>query len=422
MPARAGFPDRSALLADLRRNVFAPPAHPAPPDRIGAEVEFLCLAAGTGAPVPLDAPAGPALLPVVRRHAADSGWIEVPTPYGAPRFRVPGGGVLFFEPGGQIEFSTPPCPSAAALLACLRRVLLPLLGRLRAEGIEPVAAGIDPYNPLEAVAPQLSGERYLRMAAYLARRGPAGGRMMRQTAAFQLNLDFGSEPLLRWRVLNAAAPYLLALFANSPHYAGRPTGHRSFRAHCWRELDPARTGLLPCRGDPVEEYLRFVLAAPEMLRCPLPDEPPPPLGEHLARGEVGWDAWRAHLSTLFPEVRPKGYLELRTLDAVGPEGWAAPVAVVGGMLYHPPSLRAAADLLGAPDPGLLRPAGEAGMDDPRIAAVARDLFRIGLSGSAGLGDAFLNAADLDAAARFLTLLPNWSEASTPAARPDPVAR
>jgi glutamate--cysteine ligase len=392
--------DHRALLTDLRQRVFTPAGGPGVPDRIGAEAELIPLLADTGAPVPLDAAEGPALLPLLRRHAMEAGWVEAPTPYGAPRFRVPEGGWLFFEPGGQIEFSTPPYSSASALLACLRRVLLPLIETMRGEGIALVAAGIDPFNPLERVPLQLGGARYTRMAAYLARFGPAGGRMMRQTAAFQLNLDFGSEPELRWRVLNAAAPFLLALFANSPCYAGRPTGHRSFRAACWRALDPARTGLLPCADDPAAGYLEFALAAPALLKCPPQGEDYLPFREWLARGQATPDDWHVHLSTLFPEVRPKGYLELRSLDAVAPEGWAASVAVVGGLLYDPQSLRAAADLLGAPDPAVLRGAGECGLADPRIAAVARDLLRLGLEGAAALGSGFIDESDLEAAQLF----------------------
>jgi glutamate--cysteine ligase len=279
-------------------------------------------------------------------------------------------------------------------------VLLPLTAALREEGVELHSVGIDPVNSLEDVPLQLGGARYTRMATYFARRGTAGGRMMRQTAAFQLNLDFGREPVLRWRVLNAAAPYLLAIFANSPVYAGRPTGHASFRAACWRALDPLRTGLLPCTGDAVQEYLGFALAAPAMLLGPPDGAEPPPFGEWRVHGTVTPHDWREHLSTLFPEVRPKGYLELRSLDAVAPEWWAAPVALVGGMLYHPPSLRAAAELLGPPDAGTLWRAGEAGLGDPHVARVARDLFEIGVAGAARLGDGFLAPEDRAVAAEY----------------------
>ena len=76
------------------------------------------------------------------------------------------------------------------------------------------------------------------MADYFARLGPAGAQMMRQTAAFQVSLDFDDEPWLRWRVLNAAAPYVSAIFANSPVYQGGPPGSRAPAPQVWRDARP----------------------------------------------------------------------------------------------------------------------------------------------------------------------------------------
>jgi glutamate--cysteine ligase len=390
--------DGSALRKDLREHAFT--AHRAAPgaDRIGAEVEFLVLDSSSGAPVAIDAPTGPTLLPSIRRHALARRWVEEPTGYGAPRFLVRGGGCIFFEPGGQVEFSTPPLPSPRALLRCLRRVMLPLLDDLRADGIDPVFLGIDPLNPLSALPLQLDGHRYGRMAEHLARYGPAGGRMMRQTAALQLNLDFGEDACLRWRVLNAAAPYLLAVFASSPRYERRDTGHRSFRAACWRVLDPSRTGLMGGEADVEAEYLDFALSAEAML-MPAVDGRPLPFRDWVARGGVELADWRAHLSTLFPEVRPKGYLELRSLDAVGPEAWAAAVVLVSGLVCDRGTLLTAQDLLGAPDPAVLRTAGESGLSDPAIGVVARDLCGIALRAAAGRSG--FDPVDLEHAADFV---------------------
>ena len=140
----------------------------------------------------------------------------------------------------------------------------------------------------------LRTRRYQRMADYLARRSPAGARMMRQTAAFQVALDLDDEPWLRWQVLNAAAPYVVAIFANSPVYAREETGCASARATVWRELDPARTGLPWSARQPVETYLDFALEAPAILL-------PTVRGEHLPFGE--WlapgprDAWTSGTTT-----------------------------------------------------------------------------------------------------------------------------
>src|SRR5215210_8228491 len=99
------------------------------------------------------------------------------------------------------------------------------------------------------------------MTTFFDSLGPAGVQMMRQTAALQLNLERGPKPRERWRLLNALAPVVVALFANSGYYAGSHTGHRSYRAHLWRTLDPTRTGIIEKGGESVAEYHRFALNA-----------------------------------------------------------------------------------------------------------------------------------------------------------------
>ncbi|MDQ3556155.1 MAG: glutamate-cysteine ligase family protein [Gemmatimonadota bacterium] len=388
----------ATLLADLRRRAFAPSAGP---PRIGVEAEFLLLDADTRLPVPLHAASGTASLPLLRRFAREAGWTEEDTGYGAPRWHHRRIGVLSYEPGGQIELSSVPFHSATALLAALRSILLPLRRMAAEAGIEMLGAGIDPFNPLERAPLLLHGERYRRMDAYLSRRGPAGPRMMRQTASLQVNLDWGpeEEAWLRWRVLNAAAPHLLAIFANSPRYAGDATGHASFRAAQWRALDPARTGVLRCGPDAAAEYLEWALRAPAIL-LPGGGSQPRPFGEETGRREVGLADWHAHLSTLFPEVRPKGHLELRTLDAVEPEHFAAAVALLAGLLYAPGSLRAATELLGAPSNVRLARAGEAGLADPLLARTASELWEIALDGCEALGSGFIDGATLEQARDF----------------------
>ncbi|MDQ3605832.1 MAG: glutamate-cysteine ligase family protein [Gemmatimonadota bacterium] len=392
----AGF---ELLAADLRERAFGVRAHaPSSHRRIGAEVELIPVSTETRLALPIEAVEGPASLPFLRYFARSRGWVEDAASR-SPRFLLPGGGLLAYEPGGQIEYSTPPLLSASALLGELRAVVLPLRTAARDAGIELLSLGIDPHTPLEQVALQLCDSRYLGMTEYLAAIGTEGVRMMRQTAAFQLSLDVEDEPLLRWRVLNAAAPYLLAIFANSPRYAGMPTGHQSVRAHVWRELDPTRTGVFAAAGDEVAEYLHFALDAPAIL--PRSAEGAYlPFGELAARGGVTLADWQTHLSTLFPEVRPRGHLELRSLDAVDPIWYAAPVALLSGLIYSRATLHAAAELLAPPDAELLRQAGQVGLRDVEIGRRARDLCEIGLGGAAALGEEFLNKADLEIAREF----------------------
>jgi glutamate--cysteine ligase len=395
---------RAALEADLASRAFAaPPDATLTPRRVGAEVELIPLDAATGRRCPLEPSptTGVTLgtLPFLRRYGSRQGWREVTTAKGTPSFQLPGNATISFEPGGQLEYSSPPCRSPSALLALLRSVVIPLRAAAAHEGIELLAAGLDPCNPAEAAPLLLHSPRYRRMAEYLARIGPAGARMMRQTAAFQLSLDLDDEPSLRWRVLNAAAPYLVAIFANSPVYEGESTGCRSARAEVWRTLDPARTGLPWDERDPVGRYCDFALRAPALL-LPELDGAYRPFGEWLRHARPTLEEWHEHLSTLFPEVRPRGHLELRSCDAVPPQWYAAPVALAVGIAYDPWARRAATDLLGRPDPDLLRRAGRMGLGDAGIRRVAADLADIALAGCGHLGPAYFHPSDLEQARLF----------------------
>lgn len=391
---------RAALAVDLAERAFAGPiAGSLTPRRLGAEVEFIPVETLTGQRCGLDAEGAVSTLPFLRRYGNRQGWGESRTLKGTPCFTLPEGGTVTFEPGGQLEYSSPPCRSASALLALLRSVVLPLRAAAAGEGIDLLAVGIDPLNSAERAPIVVHAQRYQRMAEYLSRIGPAGARMMRQTAAFQVSVDFDDEPWLRWRVLNAAAPYVVAIFANSPIYAGERTGYQSARAAAWRDLDPMRTGFAYDERAPVEAYLDFALAAPAIL-FPSLDGEHKPFGEWLTRANPTVEEWQDHLSTLFPEVRPRGHLELRSADAIAPEWYAAPLALTAGILYDSGALRAAADLLPLPDLGLLERAGRLGLHDPTIARTAVDLFELGLSGCAGLGAGYFHPSDLEQARAY----------------------
>jgi glutamate--cysteine ligase len=122
--------------------------------------------------------------------------------------------------------------------------------------------------------------------------------------------------------------------------------------------------------------------------------------EWMGRANPTLDEWHDHLSTLFPEIRPRGHLELRSADAIAPQWYAAPLALSAGMLYDPGALRAADDLLGAPDPSLLDHAGRWGLHDPAMARTAADLFEIALRGCGALGPRYFHPSDLEQATGF----------------------
>jgi len=348
---------------------------------IGAEIEFIPVDRATRRPVPIARS-----LRVARRTAMHFGLEEFGGPYCIPNFSAEDQGAITFEPGGQIEYSAPPYRSASVLAAKLREVEAIMREAAEVEGVDLVALGIDPCNAVESTTLQIGGARYPKMDAYFSTIGPFGARMMRQTASFQVSLDTSEDPTALWRLLNAAAPVIVSMFANSAIYEGRPTGYRSYRAHVWRMLDAKRTGILPGGDDPVAEYEAFALGAPAMMH-PDHDGIYRPFGELLAAGRVNEHDWAVHLTTLFPEVRARGTFEVRSADAVPAEHYVVPPALLGGLAYDPPARAAALDLLGAPDPERLARASRE--------HATRDLLDIALQGCRRLGPEFLDPADVE---------------------------
>ncbi|MEO8199594.1 MAG: L-histidine N(alpha)-methyltransferase [Gemmatimonadota bacterium] len=391
----------SVLRQDLRESAFAL-TRPAPDGlgHVGAEIEFIALRSGDLRPCPVvSVDGGLDSRGFLRSYGAPLGWREELSPKGTPRFILPGQGTLSFEPGGQLEFSSTTASTATGALDLLRAVVQPLRAAAKNAGIELLDVGIDPINPIDNVPLALDAERYVKMDQYFRTIGPSGARMMRQTAAFHLNLDFGKENMLRWRVLNSAAPYLTAIFANSTQYAGARTQFMSTRAAAWRNLDPARTGTMPAGPVAEDEYLNFALGAPAMLLEPI-DGRYAPFIDYWGTDGLTLDDWHEHLSTLFPDIRPRGYLEVRCIDAIPAEWYAAPVVLLAGLLYHGPSLLVTDDLLGSPQPGLLYRAAAAGLTDPDIGPVARDLFEVGLRGARALGEEYVSEEDQAIAEAF----------------------
>ncbi|HXT18326.1 MAG TPA: glutamate-cysteine ligase family protein [Gemmatimonadaceae bacterium] len=358
---------------------------------IGAEVELLALGSESNRPVALEAERG-GLIETLRAYGERHGWREIAAVGGMTKFDVPGRALVSFEPGGQIEISSVPCDSVNALVALLHDIVRPLRADLLERGITLTSIGIDPFNDARDIPLQLHAPRYERMTAYFERIGPFGIRMMRQTAAMQVSLDRGATPSARWRLLNDLAPYLIAIFANSSHYLGEEAGHRSYRAHCWRQLDPTRTGVVGAGGDAADEYAAFALAANDMMRTTIHGE---------SRSFEWWmqhsndlSGWDTHLTTLFPEVRPRGHFEVRSCDAVPVEWYAVPLVLLSGIAYDDRASREAA-VLAAESRVLLRAAGQVGLADASLARTARDLFQLGLQGARRLGSRYVSGDLLD---------------------------
>ena len=242
---------------------------------------------------------------------------------------------------------------ARAQLAAGRRPP-PVSSRPRAPTCRPSTArslppgfvpAMTPWTPLRPPRRTLDLPRYVAMQQYFDRRGPAGHTMMCSTAALQVCVDAGLEgdssgsAARRWRRLHRLAPVLVAMFANSPFSVGGPNGWRSGRQAVWLAIDPARTQPPSTDRDPRNAWAEYVLDAP--LLCIRNEDGPwaPPPGLTMRswlRGDgprpATADDLDYHVSTLFPPVRPRGFLELRVLDAQPGSGWEVALAMVAALV------------------------------------------------------------------------------------------
>lgn len=338
-------------MRDRVATLFTRRSEPRPDSAIGAELELIPVNAETRRRVGIEPTwdhAGTA--EVIRVVARDRGWSEATDDYGGPCWRVTDGGRISYEPGGQIEISSPVCDSTDELVSLLHEIVEPLRQSAASLGVALLAVGVDPYNAINDAPVQLHAPRYDVMARHFNKIGPSGVRMMRQTASLQINLELGPRPLERWRLLNALAPYLTAAFANSRYYAGKDTGNESYRSLLWQHLDPSRTGLPYDAQRPIDAYTTFTERAARILNA---------------------DA--EHLTTLFPEVRPRGYFELRSIDAVELERAALAIRFVSALISSERTTHDALHLLGEPDPALLHTAATIGRADPLIDSRITDL-------------------------------------------------
>jgi glutamate--cysteine ligase len=268
------------------------------------------------------------------------------------------GASITLEPGGQLELSGAlidslhnTCTEVYRHLKQVKTVAEPL-------GVAFLGMGFQPKWRREDMQWMPKG-RYRIMRAYMPTRGGLGLDMMTRTCTVQVNLDFSSEAdmVKKFRTSLALQPVATALFANSPFVDGKPCGFLSYRSHVWEDTDPDRTGMLPWVFDGsmgFERYVEYMLDVPmyfvyrdgeyldasgQSFRDFLEGRLPACPGERPTLGD-----WENHLTTAFPEVRLKRYLEMRGADG-GP--WAelcALPAFWAGLLYDPSSLDAAWDL------------------------------------------------------------------------------
>jgi glutamate--cysteine ligase len=200
-------------------------------------------------------------------------------------------------------------------------------------------------------------KRYRIMGPYMPKVGTLGQRMMKQTATVQANIDFSSEKdaMAKFRTAMGIAPLLTAIFANSPIVEGQITGYKSFRGHIWTDTDKSRAGMLRFAFDPAvsfAHYVEYALDVPMYFikrGADYIDFTPITFREYWNHGHKGHEAtiedWDLHLTTLFPEVRIKKYMEARSADSQPPELMPALPALIKGFLYDADCLDGAWDLV-----------------------------------------------------------------------------
>ncbi|CAN5461058.1 ergothioneine biosynthesis glutamate--cysteine ligase EgtA [soil metagenome] len=291
---------------------------------------------------------------------------------------LPGGSAITVEPGGAVELSGPPLDGVLSAITAMAADRTALRAAFADAGFGLVLLGADPLRPPHRVNP---GPRYQAMEQFFVASdtGPAGAAMMTSTASVQVNLDAGPQEGWAGRVAlaHALGPVMIAIAANSPLLDGQFTGWQSSRQMVWSQLDSARCGpiLTASDDDPATDWARYALKAPIMLvRTP---DPVPVLDwvpfADWADGVVPLDGRRPttadldyHLTTLFPPVRPRGWLEIRYLDSVPDHLWPALVFTLTTLLDNPAAAAIAAEAVA--------PVGTAWDTAARVGLADRHLF------------------------------------------------
>lgn len=273
-------------------------------------------------------------------------------------YDVTGGGAISLEPGGQFELSGAPVETVHQTLAELMAHLAQVREIATPLGIGFLGLGLTP-SWSRAEIPVMPKGRYRIMSNYMPKVGQYGLDMMFRTCTVQTNLDFSSEAdmVKKLRVSVALQPVATALFANSPFTEGKPNGFLSFRSQIWTDTDNARSGMIPWAfesGMGFERWVDYALDVP-MYFVKRGDDYIDVSGssfraffdgknEKMPGERPTLSDWANHLSTIFPEVRLKRYLEMRGADGVPWRRLPALPAFWVGLLYDDTALDAAWDI------------------------------------------------------------------------------
>ena len=257
------------------------------------------------------------------------------------------------EPGGQLELSGRFCCDIHCSWRDLRRYQQQIVAAGKQTGLAFLGLGAQPFTALEKIA-WLPKPRYGIMGPYMLQTGDMGQRMMKQTAGTQVNLDFSDEAdcARKLRVVQWLSALCYALFANSPILEDRPTGFLSLRGEIWSRTDADRCGLIEqlfAAGSGFSDFVDYALDVP-LYFIQRENKLIDMTGKRFSFRQYldsGWGVeratladWNLHLSTLFPEVRLRPQVEVRSADSLPPAHTAAVAAFYKGLLYSDEALAA----------------------------------------------------------------------------------
>lgn len=364
---------------DELRRLFIRGEKPRDKWMIGAEIELFPLVQATGAPAEHQL-----VGKMFEAIAHDLGLALDREPTGAVIGAHGEGHLLSLEPGGQMEIATKPFPRAADLNAAIIRLTGALATAGAGHGVRFLAAGHQPRVDRDTV-PKMAKARYALMREYLPTRGSRGLDMMHLTGSVQCAVDFSDEANMvdKVRLAAQASPFLAALVSASPFFRGRPSGFKTMRYEIWRDVDNARSGLWPemvdAEGMTYARYIAKALAVPAMFfmrdgayRMPAAR----PYAAYVREGFEGTTVTVAdfvdHLTSLFPEIRLKSYVELRGTDCVPPPEAMGIASFWRSLLDNDAARAEAAERL-------------AGLDHAALVALQVDVARDGLAATSPIG-------------------------------------
>ncbi len=373
--------------------------------RIGVEHEQFAFDKKTLAPLPYDGKKA-CIRKLLETFAAGHDW-KIKFENGNPIALEKNGMIVSLEPGGQFEYSGSPLSTLTQVRAEMDSFYNNVRETAASLGIDFLPLGFHPQWTREDIH-WMPKSRYGIMREHMPKKGGHGIDMMIRTCGAQVNLDFETEQdmIRKYRVSLALQPAITALMANSHMKESADTGYASYRSYCWTDTDPARCGVPAfVFGDDMSftRYVEYALSVP-MIFFRRNEKHIPAAGQSFRafmegklpghEGELAaMEDWHDHLTTLFPEVRLKRYLELRGPDSNPPDMVLAMAAFWTGIFYNEDALAKAGILIAgwpiAKHRRLRRDAAHLGLEAPvddrwrNLAALAEGAIDIAANGLPG---------------------------------------